>query len=130
MTEQGDPPPAPIRILVTGVPDELYKRIEALVRTEMDMVLVGRVTGRVELLLAMDEAVEVVVLGAPHITPPPGICSHLLNEYPNLKILVLAVDTGELDVYWRGLRRKHLRASSEEAIICRIRELHNLDVVI
>jgi hypothetical protein len=130
MAERADPPPAPIRVVVTDVPDVLYSKIAELVRAEPDMIIVGRVTDRVELLLAVDDRVEVVVLGAPHSTPPPGICSHLLNEYLNLKILVLAADTGELHIYWRGIRRKHLGALSEEALIGQIRDLHRLDLTI
>jgi hypothetical protein len=118
----------PIRVLVTDVTDLWYRQIEELVRAEPDMTLVGRVTGRVELLLAVDNGIEVVVIGAPHRKPPPGICSHLLNEYPDLKVLVLSADTGELDVYWRGLRRKHLGSLSGAALVDRIRELRRLDL--
>lgn len=127
MAEPDHPPAHLIRVLVTDVSDLFYSQIAALVHAEPDMLLVGRVTGRVELLLAVDDGIEIVVIGAPQRTPPPGIYSHLLGEYPDLKILVLADDTGELDMYWRGLRRKHLGSLSEAALIGRLRELSRLD---
>jgi hypothetical protein len=127
MAEPAHPPADPIRVLVTDVSDLLYRQIAALIRAEPDLTLVGRVTGRVELLLAVDAGIEVVVIGAPQRKPPPGISSHLLSEYPDLKILVLAADTGELDMYWRGVRRKHLGSLTEAALIDRIRDLRRLD---
>jgi hypothetical protein len=113
---------------MTDVSDDWYRQIADLIRAEPDMTLVGRVTGRVELLLAVDDGIEVVVIGAPHRKPPPGICSHLLSEYPDLKVLVLADDTGELDMYWRGPRRRHLGSLSQAALVGRIRELRRLDL--
>src|SRR6266498_2488434 len=128
MAEPAHPPADPIRVLVTDVPDLFYSQIAELIRAEPDMLLVGRVAGRVELLLAADAGIEVVIIGAPQRIPPPGIYTHLLSEYPDLKVLVLAIDTGELDMYWRGLRRKHLGSMSEAALIGRIRELRKLDL--
>jgi hypothetical protein len=128
MAEPADPPADPIRVLVTDVPDLFYDNIAELVRAEPNLLLVGRVADRVELLLAVDAGIDIVVIGAPHRKPPPGICSHLLSEYPDLKVLVLAKDTGELDIYWRGLRRKHLGSLSEAALIGRIRDLQGLDL--
>ena len=127
MAEPAHPPADPIRVLVSNVSELFYSQIAELIRAEPDMLLVGRATGRVELLLAVDDGTEVVIIGVPQRAPPPGISSHLLNEYPDLKILVLAADTGELDMYWRGLRRKHLGSLSEAALIGRIRELRGLD---
>jgi hypothetical protein len=127
MAEPAHPPADPIRVLITDVSDLFYRQIAELIRAEPDLTLVGRVNGRVELLLAVDDGIEVVVIGAPQRIPPPGIYSHLLSEYPNLKVLVLAANTGELDMYWRGLRRKHLGSLSEAALIGRIRELRRLD---
>jgi hypothetical protein len=129
MVDQAAPPPAPIRILVTDVLDGVYGKIVAMVSAEPDMQIVGRVTNRVELLLAVDDQIEIIILGAPHRSPPPGICSHLLNEYPDLKILVLADDSDELDVYWRGLRQRQLPLLSDESLVSGIRELHQLDVM-
>jgi hypothetical protein len=105
-----------IRILVTDVSDSFYTMLVGLVGARPDVVLVGRVTGRVELLLAVDAGIDIVVIGAPQRKPPPGIFSHLLSEYPDLKVLVLANDTGKLDVYWRGLRRRRMGSLSEAAL--------------
>jgi hypothetical protein len=129
MAEPAHPPADPIRVLVTDIPDLFYNKIAELVRAEPNLQLVGRVTGRVELLLAVDDRIAIVIIGAPHRKPPPGICSHLLSEYPDLKILVLAEDTGELDIYWRGLRRKYLGSLSEAALIGRIHDLQRLDLI-
>jgi hypothetical protein len=115
-----------IRILVTDVSDSFYTTLADLVGARTDVVLVGRVTGRVELLLAVDAEIDIVVIGAPQRRPPPGISSHLLSEYPDLKVLVLAHDTGELDIYWRGLRRRHVGNLSEAALIDRLGELQRL----
>jgi hypothetical protein len=128
MADPAHPPADPIRVLVSDVSDLFYRQIAELIRAESNMLLVGRVTGRVELLLAVDGGIEVVVIGALRRKPPPGICSHLLSEYPDLKVLVLAEDTGDLDLYWRGIRRKYLGSVSEAALVGRIRELRRLDL--
>lgn len=83
------------------------------------MVIVGQVgDDRVELLITMAAAavdsrdgkgVDVLVLGAARLEPPPGICSHLFNEFPDLKIMVMATsgDTkGAAKLYWQGLRSR------------------------
>ena len=70
------------------------------------MVLAGQVEGQMEILVAARAGVDVIILGAPQLKPIPGICSHLLNETPTLKVLTISLHhhnhgTG----YWLNIQR-------------------------
>ncbi|MCX7789843.1 MAG: hypothetical protein N2378_04315 [Chloroflexaceae bacterium] len=117
---------APIRVLLADVPDALAEELTALMRHEPDLYLVGRVVGGIEVLLAA-EAVDVVVIGAPDVHRLPAVVTHLLGEYPDLKILALATDGTRLAAFWRGLRRRSLGSIAMPRLPHRIREIYRID---
>jgi hypothetical protein len=93
-----------IQMIVADMPDTLYQSFINLIQHEPHIVLVQRVTGRIELLLHMSSEIDLVLLAMEKATMLPGIASHLLSEYPELKILVLGTSDTETTIYWRGLR--------------------------
>ena len=80
--------------------------------------VVGSPADSLALLLAIKERrAEVVFLTAPDSDGPsksPGICSHLLNEFPQLKIVMVSTDKYAItDV---GVRTLHCGDLSVESI--------------
>ena len=82
--------------------------------------VVGSPPDALALLLAIKERrADVVFLTAPDSDDPskaPGICSHLLNEFPKLKIVMVASDKYTItDVGVRTLRCDDLSVESIRA---------------
>src|SRR5690348_473973 len=109
--------PAPIRVLIADLPRTLVEVVTRLMEQQPDMALVGQVEGPVDLLLAVRRGVDVVMLGAAQVEPPPGVCSHLLSEHPDLRIVVLAASGDTAAIYWLGLRRQRLAEVSSTDLV-------------
>jgi hypothetical protein len=116
-----------IQILLASLPVVLEELVAQLIQQQPDMQLVGHVQGEVELLLAVRHDLDVLILGAPTAQPLPGICTHLLGEYPGLKIVVITA-SGDLAVlYWLGLRHHQLRTVSLATLPGSIRHAYTLN---
>jgi hypothetical protein len=86
--------------------------------TAVGIEVVGSPLDSLALLLAIKERrADVVFLAAPDSDDPskaPGICSHLLNEFPHLKIVMVSANQYAItDV---GVRTMHSNDLSVEAI--------------
>ena len=82
--------------------------------------VVGSPADSLALLLAIkDRRADVVFLTAPDadgVAKTPGICSHLLNEFPQLKIVMVSTDKYAItDVGVRTLRSDDLSVESIRA---------------
>jgi len=113
-----------IRILVANLSGILSEFVIQLINEQPDMSLVGQIDGNLEALMAARSGVDVVIVGASALYPPPGICSHLLNEVPNLKILVLSTSEAGATGYWLGVRRRRLKPVSATSLLKGIRDLY------
>jgi chemotaxis response regulator CheB len=113
-----------IRVLVVNLSGVLSEFVGQLVKEQPDMALVGQIEGNVEALIAARSGVDVVILGAAQLDPPPGICSHLLNEIPHLKILVVSTSEAKATGYWLGIRRSQFQTVSAISLINDIRNLY------
>jgi len=102
----------------------MAERIRLVVEQQPDMLFVGQVDNHVDLLLMAGTNVHVVVLGASHVRPPPGICSHLLSENPDLKILVVEKEGTEVAIYWLGLRQQLARMEAPDRLVSLIRQAY------
>jgi DNA-binding NarL/FixJ family response regulator len=66
--------------------------VRKIIEDEQDMEVVGEVLAPMDLLVAVRETqADAVILSMP-ASEGPGLCSHLLAEYPNLTILGLAFE--------------------------------------
>lgn len=117
----------PIRIVLANLRGVWEELLAHVIEGEADMRLVGRVDGQVEIMAAAGNAVDVLILGAARACPAPGICSHLLSEYPDLKILVMVTAGDQATLYWRGLRRGSLHPTSAANVRASIRRAHALN---
>jgi DNA-binding NarL/FixJ family response regulator len=81
---------APILVLLAMLPPMVRDALKEVVADQADMRVVGEVNDPVAVLLAVGRTqADVVVLGMQD-TELPGIASHLLDQYPHLKILAIS----------------------------------------
>lgn len=111
------------------MPEMLLQILVLALRSQPDLVLVREARGNLELLQAVGDTVDLVVLGADRVSPCPGICSHLLSEFPHLKILVISNSGDAARSYWLGLRQRKASAASIDALLRDLRQLHLTDVM-
>lgn len=82
----------PIRVLLVAIPPMLAELVSQIVAEQPDMEVVGEVTGGVDSLVAVGWSDANVVILALENSEPPGLSSHLLAEYPHIKVLALGRD--------------------------------------
>lgn len=83
----------PVRILFGALPPSLEGDVIDLIYSQADIEVVGVAIHPTELLLAAGSLdVDAVVVGAAPDGGPPGIASHLLDQYPHLRVLAVASD--------------------------------------
>jgi hypothetical protein len=128
-SDHSEGPAPPIRVLVTNLSETFADLLAVLIREQPDMVLMGMVRDKVGSLMAAKDA-DVLILGAPQIHPPPGICSHLLSEYPELRIIVMTPNGERSMLYWRGLRRRRLFSDSLKNVVTNVRHSYALNPTI
>src|SRR4051794_35573911 len=98
---------APIRVLIANLPGAFGRAVVELVREQADMQLAGPVNGNIDTLLAAAKGTDVIIVGASQVAPLPAICTHLLGEFTDLRIIILgAGDEAVAKLYWLGLRRQ------------------------
>lgn len=113
-----------IRVLLADVPTILARVFMLQIEQQADIQIIGDAHGPVDILQAAVEA-DLVIISAPQIDPPPGICSHLLAEYPELKILVLADHQDVAMGYWLDIQRRRIESPTVENLVAGIRSLFN-----
>ena len=121
---------AVICVVVSDLTGVLGELVIQLIEQQPDMVLAQQTSGVLDLLQVMGPDVDVLILGAAEVHPPPGICSHLLQEYPHLRILVLAQNGGDAALYWLGLRRERIGNVSSGSLAHTIRRAYTLNATV
>jgi hypothetical protein len=87
------------------------------------MMMVGDVIDPIKLLFATREtSVDVVIVTPLKANGEPKICSHLLAEHPQLKIIVLMAEGKAGFLYESGSRKKQIDEPSANTIVNIIRE--------
>jgi DNA-binding NarL/FixJ family response regulator len=111
-----------IRVLLANSPDVLRTRLAALLQHQSDIAVVGTVLDPVELLVAVgDTQAEVVVVTLPDSGDMPGICSHLLHEYPQLLVLALSSACTRACTYRQTITVTPLSDASDASILTAVR---------
>ena len=115
-----------LRVLIANAPVGLEEWLTQDAQKEEDIKIVASVQGYVEILVAAQMGVDVVVLNDEDSQRTPGICTHLLGEYPDIKILLISPSGDKAVLYWMGQRQKDLRLASPEALLVTLRQLDTL----
>ena len=77
-----------IRVLLAVESAAVCQRLQDLLGQDPEIDIVGRVTDPVDVLLAVgDVQADVVIQTWPESGRLPGVCSHLLAEYPHLLVI-------------------------------------------
>jgi hypothetical protein len=112
-----------IRILLANLPGVFAQLVIQAIEAQPDMIIMGQVEGEIDMLRAVKGGTDILVLGAPTLTPVPGICSHLLNEYPHLKIMLLGTQEEGAVGYWLGVKRCRIKTVSADSLLDGIQTL-------
>jgi DNA-binding NarL/FixJ family response regulator len=106
-----------MRILLGEIESVWKNYIRELAYENGQVQIVGEVQNHLEILMRVrDENADVVVLSQTPQGDEPGICSHLLLEYPNV-LLVLVPTEGGPDILWRMRLRKEARQASRDVLL-------------
>jgi DNA-binding NarL/FixJ family response regulator len=81
----------PIRVLLADLPQVVHNAVHYALSQQLDMIVTS-VSNNMEILLAAGETQADVVVLVMKNARLPGIATHLLQEYPNLKILAVSAD--------------------------------------
>ena len=112
-----------IKILLLDIPEEMQDVLESAIQRQSNMETVGEAFDPINLLLTVDDTdADVVVMGHPDADRMPGICTHLLAEYPDLLILTLSTQDSRAFLYERNITQKEIAFQSPEDLIAKIGE--------
>ncbi|ETX03459.1 response regulator transcription factor [Candidatus Entotheonella palauensis] len=113
-----------VKVLLANQPLAARQFLEAIFRQQSDVQLVGTVLDPIELLIEVEHTeADVVVITLPDSGDIPGICSHLLHQYPQLLILALSADCQRACTYQQVIATEPLAVASEENILLAIRRV-------
>lgn len=114
---------AKINVMFSSRPKLLSDIIHNLINRQPDMEVVGEVIDPIELIFALRVMpVDVVIITPLKANGNPRICSQLLKEHPQLRILILTVESETVFIYQSGSRRKRIERPSERSILNAIRK--------
>jgi DNA-binding NarL/FixJ family response regulator len=113
-----------VRVLLANRPEALRISLATLLQQQSDIEVVDTVLDLKELLIAVEDTqADVVVLTLPDSGEIPGICSHLLYEYPQLLILALSSARDRACIYRQAITVEPLVDISDEGILAAVRRV-------
>jgi DNA-binding NarL/FixJ family response regulator len=111
-------------VLLATRPQQLREWLRNLIQTQVDMEVVGEVFDPIELLLAIDETqADVAIVEMLDANKDPGICSHILAEYPQLLVIAVSSERGRAFLFRQRIDKESLHQASDEEILSAIRGL-------
>jgi len=103
-----------VKILLGEIGTEWKRTVKELVAENGELLIVGEVEKPVDILLQARRAnADVVILSQELQGGEPGVCSHLLLEYPNVVVVLVPSDDGP-DVLCRMALYREVRDASGE----------------
>ena len=118
---------AALRILLGDIADEWKSIVEEIARDNPDVRIVGREEEPLDVLLfAKSENVDVVLLSQEPDGIEPGVCSHLVLEFPNVAIVLVPVKGGK-NVLCRLVLSKEVRTASKKTLARMLMKFKNSD---
>ena len=110
-----------IKILLANRPRMVREVVRELIEREEDMEVVGEVLDPLDLLLAVRETEADAVVMALKGSEEPGLCSHLLAEYPDLTIVGVASGGESAFIEQRTPQRQEIPEPSKANILDALR---------
>jgi DNA-binding NarL/FixJ family response regulator len=118
-----------IRVALGDMPEVLLRMVAQAIHEQGDMVLVGEGHDPISILHLMRNGVDVVILGSDTVGECPGICSHLLSEYPHLKIVLFSHRENAARAYWLGVRQRAVSATTMQALLRGVSHVSQIDAM-
>ncbi len=113
----------PIRVVTANLAGAISEVLRNSIGQQPDMKLIQDVHSEIDTLLAGTEA-DIMILGAENSSTMPGICTHLINEYPHLKIVVVIDQENLIVCYWMDLQERRIKHITSETIMSTVRWLY------
>ncbi len=105
------------RILLGTISAGWQRTLLDLVQADSDLEIVGATDDAVDLLMQIQQLkADVVVLSQLPGGGEPGVCSHLLLEYPNVTVLLLPPNGGYETLCRMVLRKEIWKRVSKETL--------------
>jgi DNA-binding NarL/FixJ family response regulator len=112
-----------IKIMLASRPKMISDVIRSLIEHQPDMTMIGEVIDPIRLLYAIKVTpVDVVIITPLKGNGEPKLCSHLLAQYPQLKILTLSAEGGIAYLYQSGTAKLIINEPTEKLIMETIRK--------
>jgi DNA-binding NarL/FixJ family response regulator len=109
-----------IRIIIAD-PTSIRRDIADAIANQADMEIVGETLDAIGLLIAVREKkADAVILAAD--SDIPGLCSHLLAEYPSLVVLALSTGGGKAVLEQLCPACREITNPSAERVVAALRE--------
>jgi DNA-binding NarL/FixJ family response regulator len=113
----------PARVLLTIRQDARRSQLRRLLQNQQDIIVVAEEFDPLRILVAVAETnADVVILDLPDGGTDPGICSHLLAEFPQLVVLALSLQQDELVVYKNKIIKERISSPADKEILSIIRQ--------
>ena len=111
-----------INVMLSSRPKLLSDVMRNLIERQPDMIIVGDVIDPIELLYVLrTTSADVIIITPLKANGYPKICIQLLKKHPQLKILILTIESKAVFIYQSGLPRKRIERPSEQIILDAIR---------
>lgn len=114
-----------IRVLAANFTGIIAELIVQEMKRQPDIDLLGTVSTWNEANMLMREA-TIFVVGFEDEVFSSSICMDLLNNYPQLKILILRANSDEGIMYWKVLHSQQIQVISAQTLIESIRYIRSL----
>ena len=112
-----------IKVMLASRPKMISDVIRNIIARQPDMMMVGEVIDPIRLLYATNEtSVDVVIVTPLNSNGEPKICSYLLAEHPNLKVVTLSAKAEAAYLYQSGIPRLRIDEPSADTIVDIIRK--------
>lgn len=118
-----------MKVLLANRPKMLRDLLHRSIDSQPDMEVVGEETDPVRLLLRVRETrSDVVVVTLPDSGEDPGICSHLLLEYPGLLVVAVSASRDRAALYRLSIDRQEIEGCRGEALLGALRKACDPDL--
>jgi DNA-binding NarL/FixJ family response regulator len=117
-----------LKILLAVSSEHIHEYLSKLIQGQQDMIIVGDTSQMVETLMATARTeAQVVILELPRPDVDPGICSHLLTEFPDLVVLAISSNREKAISYQQRIVKRRLNNPSDRDILSTIRQAKRTD---
>ena len=114
-----------IRVLIANFTGIIAELIVQEIQNQPDVDFLGTVGALNEVNSLMGEA-TIFVVGFEDEVFSFSTCLNLLNDYPQLKILILRRNSDEGTMYWKILHSQQMQVISAQTLIESIRQIRSL----